>query len=378
MNMAEEYVLVERARVGDQGAFRELVNRYHRDVYRTVYSRIMNREDAEDITQETFIKALMALPQLESPHKFKQWIRRIAINTCINYVKRYNKLAEILEFCLPEEELALLRMIPAEEYQTWLTEAIQALSETSQRVIWLYYFEGLSYAEMAERVGVSVSTVRSRLHEARQQLQRLLKPLGPPLLKANFSSQTTVPENWYTRRTASEEDPRKYQITEVDGLGALQLVEYGGFSASLWTPVVATDFVLSFYVKATQPDASWCVSTHSRMSRSDFNDFGYEFFCLSYNGRRFELSGGRANHNCPISILGVNEKRGVLEDGQFHHYQVRRVGGWVEVRRDGLLLVSGHEGGSLKPVRALQLGGTGHFQGDGVGAWFDGLVMRGL
>ena len=93
MNTTQEWVLVEKARSGDPGAFSELVNRYHRDVYRTVYNRMLSREDAEDITQDTFIKALTSLHQLGSPHKFKQWIRRIAINACANHVKRNCRLS---------------------------------------------------------------------------------------------------------------------------------------------------------------------------------------------------------------------------------------------------------------------------------------------
>ena len=378
MRNTEELLLVEKAQSGDQGAFGELVSRHHRDVYLTVYSRILDREAAEDITQEAFLKAMLSLGQLRSAHRFRQWVRRIAINICIDHVRRQSKFSELLELCVTNEERSLLSFIPAEEHYDHLTEAIRSLTEINRQVVWLHYLDELSYADIADKLGITASRVRSRLHEARQQLRTILQPIGPPLLMEDFSTQSEALSRWSVRRPLSEEDPRKYQVVDVENCPALRLVEYGESSANLWTSLCVRDFALNTYVKATQADASWCISTHTQLNSSSFNDLGFESVNLSYDGLMFQLSSGRSHHGGQPNVVDVNSKPSVIEDGQFHYYQIRRSGGQIEVLRDGIPLVSGNDYGQAKIVGALQLSGTGHFQGDGVGAYFDGLVVRGI
>ena len=140
MNTTQEWVLVEKARSGDPGAFGELVNQHHRDVYRTVYSRMLSREDAEDITQETFIKALTSLHQLGSPHKFKQWIRRIAI--------------------------------------TFIRESILILPRECRLPVILRCFDGLSTEEVSNELGVSPASIESMLQQSGIDLGEVADVLG--------------------------------------------------------------------------------------------------------------------------------------------------------------------------------------------------------
>lgn len=178
--------LVKAARDGDMDAYDQLVRRYQERIYATVYHMTSNHEDANDLAQETFIKAYAALKSFKGDSSFYTWVYRIAVNKTINFLKqRKNKTSlslNDLDFNIENDpELVALvsdktprRDIALVELQGKLNEALQKLSDVHRMVVTLHDVQGLSHEEIAQIMDCNVGTVRSRLFYARQQLQAYL------------------------------------------------------------------------------------------------------------------------------------------------------------------------------------------------------------
>lgn len=178
--------LVRRARHGDLDAYDELVRRYQERIYATVYHMTANHEDANDIAQESFIKAYQALKSFKGGSSFYTWLYRIAVNKTINFLKqRKNKhhyslndldfntehnpdLVALISDKTPHRDVGLT------ELQKKLNEALLKLSEPHRMVVVLHDVQGQSHEEIAEIMDCNIGTVRSRLFYARQQLQGYL------------------------------------------------------------------------------------------------------------------------------------------------------------------------------------------------------------
>jgi RNA polymerase sigma factor (sigma-70 family) len=180
---AQEKELVLKAQRGDVRAFEDLVERYHGRIYGLTYNMTSNREDAEDLTQEVFVKAFEALPRFKGKSSFYTWLYRIAVNKTINYRKKRNrKRALSLDqfdqeiktddvYCEFTAKGSPLRNISLSELQIKLNEALQNLSEKHRTVVVMHDMQGIPHDEIAKVVGASVGTVRSRLFYARRQMQ---------------------------------------------------------------------------------------------------------------------------------------------------------------------------------------------------------------
>lgn len=178
--------LVKRARRGDITAYDELVKRYQERIYATVYHMTSNHEDANDIAQESFIKAYQALKSFKGGSSFYTWLYRIAVNKTINFLKqRKNKhhfsLNDIDFNAENDPDLVALvsdktplRNVGLTELQKKLNEALHKLSEPHRMVVVLHDVQGLSHDEIADIMDCNIGTVRSRLFYARQQLQGFL------------------------------------------------------------------------------------------------------------------------------------------------------------------------------------------------------------
>ena len=175
--------LVKRARRGDLKAYDELVKRYQERIYATIYHMTSNHEDANDLAQESFIKAFQALKAFRGGSSFYTWLYRIAVNKTINFLKqRKNKLhfsLNDLDFNT-EHNPDLVALISDKtphrdaglaELQNKLNEALHKLSEPHRMVVVLHDVQGVSHDEIAEIMDCNIGSVRSRLFYARQQLQ---------------------------------------------------------------------------------------------------------------------------------------------------------------------------------------------------------------
>lgn len=186
LDEAPDVALVERARGDDVAAYDELVRRYQERIYATVYHMTSNHEDANDLVQDTFVKAYRALKSFKGDSSFYTWIYRIAVNKTINFLKQRKNRIQMslndLDFNAENDPdlVALVsdntprRDLGLSELQDKLNAAMQKLSEHHRMVVTLHDIQGLSHEEIGEIMDCNVGTVRSRLFYARQQLQALL------------------------------------------------------------------------------------------------------------------------------------------------------------------------------------------------------------
>jgi len=173
--------LVLRCQCGDRLAVEALILRYQNYVYRLCFLVMRNEQDAEDMTQETFIRAFRALPRFEvrEGKNFEGWLYRIAVNACRSRMRR--KWYQVLPWPEPApvlvgepEEQPDRVLIQGETRQEMLT-AIDSLGEKHRLVVILRYYAGLSNEEIAEVLSIPSGTVRSRLHVVRKRLKNVLK-----------------------------------------------------------------------------------------------------------------------------------------------------------------------------------------------------------
>jgi RNA polymerase sigma-70 factor (ECF subfamily) len=182
----DESGLVAKAREGDVAAFNELVNRYSRKIYRLAKHITQNDEDAEDVLQETFLKAYEHLGDFQGQSKFYTWIVRIAVNESLMKLrKRKSDRTVPLDEPVDTGEDTVIREIAVwdenpeqkysrEELGQILDEAVDSLRPTFRTVFVLRDIEELSTEETAEALGISVPAVKSRLLRARLQLREKL------------------------------------------------------------------------------------------------------------------------------------------------------------------------------------------------------------
>ena len=181
-----DVALVSAARQGDLRAYDQLIQRYQARLYSTIYHMTSNHEDANDLAQETFIKAHSALKNFKGDSSFYTWVYRIAVNKTINFLKQRKSrqamslndldfnvendpdLVALISDKTPRRDLALV------ELQEKLNAAMQKLSDVHRLVVTLHDVQDLSHEEIADIMECNVGTVRSRLFYARQQLQALL------------------------------------------------------------------------------------------------------------------------------------------------------------------------------------------------------------
>jgi len=183
---SEESVLVDAARTGDIGAFESLVRRYDRNVFRIAQHITQNREDAEDVVQDAFLKAYQNLGQFQGQSKFYTWLVRIAVNEALMRLRRRRpeRMVSIDEDVKTEEdsmprEIADWSPNPEQQYtqaelKDLLGKTIQGLPPSFRTVFVLRDVEGLSTEETASALELSVPAVKSRLLRARLQLRERL------------------------------------------------------------------------------------------------------------------------------------------------------------------------------------------------------------
>jgi RNA polymerase sigma-70 factor (ECF subfamily) len=183
---ADESILVAQSRAGDGLAFGELVRRYEGKIFRLAQHVTQNREDAEDVLQETFLKAYEHLDQFQGAAKFYTWIVRIAVNQALMKLRRRRSDRSVsLDEAIDTGEDTIVREVAAwdenpeqkfsrVEFSQILEEAIGGLDPGYRSVFVLRDIDELSTEEAADALGLSIPAVKSRLLRARLQLREKL------------------------------------------------------------------------------------------------------------------------------------------------------------------------------------------------------------
>lgn len=192
LSTATDQEVVQRARDGVEAAYRELIRRYQRPVFSLIYRMVRDRELAEDLAQETFVKVLNAIDRYRPEFKFSSWVFKIANNSAIDHLRKKELDTLSLEggpdATTPDrlEATALqigdsgespLEELEARELGSAIETAIGKLRPEYKTCIILRHVEGRPYDEIAEILGLPLGTVKTYIHRARAELRELLDPL---------------------------------------------------------------------------------------------------------------------------------------------------------------------------------------------------------
>jgi RNA polymerase sigma-70 factor (ECF subfamily) len=180
--------VLQRAKEGDLKAFEEIYQMYHRRIYNAVYGMLGDPDDAQDVTQDVFMRLYDALPTLRADEAFSTYLYRIALNLCRDRARRKKRVrfqsmdtpraddegdVEPMEF--PDQGKLPEELLTGDELQRRVREAVLTLSNDHKAVIVMHHFQGMEVNDIARILGVPTGTVKSRLARGRDQLHRKLR-----------------------------------------------------------------------------------------------------------------------------------------------------------------------------------------------------------
>ncbi|NQT88428.1 sigma-70 family RNA polymerase sigma factor [bacterium] len=185
MTEPDDATLVARAQNGDQEAFGDLVARHQRAMYAIGRAYMASEADAEDAVQDAFVKAFLAIGQLNASHKFAGWMARITANTCLDTLRTRKDKVSLADFAtsvplrprIGPHQLTPSTLASQSEETQMLRAAIGRLPDPQRVAIMLRYGGCLSYEQIAAYLDAPVTTVDSRLHKAKLALRKMLKTL---------------------------------------------------------------------------------------------------------------------------------------------------------------------------------------------------------
>ncbi len=180
MGSIDENILIPKVLAGDVQSFEEIVRRYNMMVYTLAYRVLKNREEAEELAQDVFLKFYQSLDSFNMKSKLSTWIYRITYNASINKYKSQKRkigtteIDDFVEFNISDLPDAQYD-ISIKEKRKIINDSILRLPETDRIIITLYYYEELPIKEIAEIVGISTHNVKIKLFRSRQKLYVDLK-----------------------------------------------------------------------------------------------------------------------------------------------------------------------------------------------------------
>ncbi|MDZ7877428.1 MAG: sigma-70 family RNA polymerase sigma factor [Saprospiraceae bacterium] len=191
----DDYQLVLEAINGNQKAYETLMNRYRHSVYHAMFKMVNNRDDADDLTIEAFGKAFHKLPSYAPNYAFSTWLFRIAINNCIDYIRKKrlktfsidetmkadgdSQFSQNISLYEPDPE----HMMVHDQKIAHIRRLVEKLSTKYRAMIELRYYEELSYEEIAQEMNLPLGTVKAQLFRAKEILyQQLLASNSRPYL----------------------------------------------------------------------------------------------------------------------------------------------------------------------------------------------------
>lgn len=195
--MQSDSLVIARARMGEEAAFAELLARYRAPVYNLCVRMLKNREDAEDIAQEVFVKVFAMLERYDERYAFRSWLFKIAANQCIDFIRKNRvKLVRLdepvdyrgeeIERQLPDDAPAPDQELEHEEVSRVLLAVTDELPPHYRSMIVLRHQEHLAYEEIAAIMDLPLGTVKARIHRARAMMKEKLmrKRAGTELFSA--------------------------------------------------------------------------------------------------------------------------------------------------------------------------------------------------
>ena len=190
MTTNQDQIIIHQILKGDTKAFAVLVDRYKNLVFTLALQMLKNREEAEEVSQDTFIKVFKKLKNFKGDSKFSTWIYRIGYNTCLDRIKsnkRKQNTVAINEFTAHEVKTLenALSIMEAQESKQTIQDCLQMLPADDCALLTLYYFEELSLEEIGKVIGVKANNVKVKLFRSRKKLTTILQnKLEPEIIES--------------------------------------------------------------------------------------------------------------------------------------------------------------------------------------------------
>jgi RNA polymerase sigma factor (sigma-70 family) len=179
MNKAEDLYYIEAVRKGNVQAFSVLVEKYQKLVYTLALKLLKKPEEAEEMAQDTFIKAFQKLDSYEGKSKFSTWLYSITYNACISELrKRRIEFKSLDDTRISDQDEMKMhdyyREVRKEDQEKYLNLALEKLPEDDQVLVTLYYYENQSMDEISTITGLTVSNIKVKIHRARKKMYEIL------------------------------------------------------------------------------------------------------------------------------------------------------------------------------------------------------------
>ena len=181
MTREQELTIIRRVQHGDVNAFELLVAAYEKNVFNVALQMLGNREDAQDMTQEAFLKAYNSLSSFRGDSKFSSWLYRIVSNVCLDFKRRQGRRpsssltveddeGETLELDIADESQSPEALLERKLTREAVRRGLQELPDEQRQILLLREIQGMSYEEIGEAMGLEEGTVKSRNFRARKKL----------------------------------------------------------------------------------------------------------------------------------------------------------------------------------------------------------------
>lgn len=184
-----DQILINQILAGDTNAFTQLVNRYKDLVFTLALRMLKNREEAEEVSQDTFIKTYKSLDKFKGDSKFSTWIYKVAYNSCLDRIKKNKKYlndVEINEFTEHQVKIVdnAFDALVEEERNQLIQDCLHLLPSEDSFLLTLYYFEEQTLDEIANIVGLTANNVKVKIFRSRKKLASILKDrLEPEIIE---------------------------------------------------------------------------------------------------------------------------------------------------------------------------------------------------
>lgn len=193
---AAEVEAIKRAQRGDGASVRDLIEANKERLHVFVWRMVRNHHDAEEICQDTFLKAFASLDSFNTRYRFSTWLFTIAYRLCLNHLRRKRSLTGEMDFggvsgSSPDVSETLAASEEAARLKAVVWEAVEELSVPQKAAVLLFYRQEQSCSEIAQVLQVPVATVKSHLHRARARLKEILEPsIAGDLSRLRILSET--------------------------------------------------------------------------------------------------------------------------------------------------------------------------------------------
>jgi len=183
LTLDDDFSLIKRFNNGDETAFRTLVSRHKDKVRNLIYLTLGNTDAIDDISQDVFVSVYRKLKTFRFESQFTTWLYRITVNKCRDHLRKIKIRSIFSPFTNEEDTLIAPEQLPDDfDIKIIVRQAIAKLPEKLKVPLILKDFDGLSYQEISETMGVEIGTIKSRIFRAREGLKKILAPYQKELL----------------------------------------------------------------------------------------------------------------------------------------------------------------------------------------------------